>query len=394
MVMKMENNKSKEIIKRIEGTISTVAEKKSILYFFIADARNTPNAKMEYIYQLAYTLHEKKYNVCMLYQLDNEYSEKEIADLIRKEKPIDENRRFVGVTKWLGEKYGRLKHFNLSKGEWKVSPADFLFIPEAFSSLMKETFDNHIPCKRYVILQNFNHVTEFIPFGDQWANYGITDVIVPNNRQAQLIKSVFKYTNTYILPPYIPEYFRKPVTAKKLIVNIITKNRHDAEHIIKVFYWKYRIFQFVPFRVLTNLPRERFAEMLKESAITIWIDKDSSFGYSALESIRCGNITIGKIPEDAPDWMEENNEFKSNGIWVDDVNKIPDILASVVNEWIEDEVSPEIYKSMDETNNLYSIDEWNANVDKLFSDIFERRIKDLNVIKDEVSEDKNKKENS
>ena len=74
----MENNKHKEILSRIEKSISAIKNKESVLYFFVADAKNTPNAKMEYVYELAYTLHEKKYNVCILYQLDNEYTEKTI----------------------------------------------------------------------------------------------------------------------------------------------------------------------------------------------------------------------------------------------------------------------------------------------------------------------------
>lgn len=385
----MEHNKKNEVIKRIKEAISTVTDKKSILYFFVADAKNIPNAKMEYIYQIAYTLHKLKYNVCMLYQLDNEYSEKELSELIRKYQPIDEDRQFIGVKDWLGKEYGKLKHLNISNGTWKVSPSDFLFIPEVFAGLMKETYDKHIPCKRYVILQNFNHITEFIPFGDQWANYGITDAIVPSETQGNLLKSVFKYVNVNVLPPYIPEYFRKPVTAKKLIVNIVAKEKHDAEHIIKLFYWKYHIFQFVPFRVLGNLPRENYAEMLKDGAITIWVDRDSSFGYNALESIRCGNITIGKIPEIIPEWMKDDNgNLLPNGIWTDDVNSIPDILASVINEWVEDSISNDIYSAMEETSKLYCIDEWNTNIDNLFKNIFEKRIEDLKSIENEINNKK------
>ena len=55
--------------------------------------------------------------------------------------------------------------------------------------------------------------------------------------------------------------------------------------------------------------------------------------------------------------MSKDDELLSNGIWVNDINTIPDVLASVVNEWIEDAISPEIYNAMDETSKLYSIDE-------------------------------------
>ena len=390
----MDNKKNKEVIKRIENAISTVKNKESVLYFFVADARNVPNAKMEYIYELAYTLQEMKYNVCMLYQLDNEYTQKELKELTAKEKPIDERRQFIGVTDWLGERYGKLKHLNISKGTWSVSPSDFLFIPEAFASLMKETYDKHVTCKRYVIVQNFRHITEFIPFGDQWASYGITDAITTTPRQADLVKSVFKYVKTYVVPPYFPEYFRKPLTAKKLIVNVVTKTKEDAEHIVKMFYWKYLPFRFVPFRFLVNFPREKYAEMLQEGAITVWVDQDASFGNNALESMRCGNIVIGKIPDNIPEWMtDENGEILPNGLWVDDINAIPDVLASVINEWVEDEISPKLYDEMDKTNNKYTYEEWEKNVKYMIEDIFNKRIAEFASVK-EITENKIKGENS
>ena len=389
----MENNKHKEILSRIEKSISAIKNKESVLYFFVADAKNTPNAKMEYVYELAYTLHEKKYNVCILYQLDNEYTEKELSGLIRKEQPIDERRKFVGVSGWLGEKYGKLKHLNIANGTWQVSPHDFLFIPEAFAGLMKETYNKRVPCKRYAIVQNFRHITEFIPFGDQWATYGITDAIVTTQKQCDLLKSVFKYVNTYLIPPYIPEYFRKPLTAKKLIVNVVSKTQEDAEHIVKMFYWKYRLFNFVPFRFLSDLPREKYAELLKESAITVWVDQDSSFGNNAIESIRCGNIIIGKMPDIIPDWMvDEKGDLLPNGLWVDDINAIPDILASVVNEWIEDEVSPKIYEEMTKTDKKYGFDEWSQNVDNMIEDVFKKRLNEFESVK-EMTENKIKEEN-
>ena len=389
----MENNKHKEILSRIEKSISAIKNKESVLYFFVADAKNTPNAKMEYVYELAYTLHEKKYNVCILYQLDNEYTEKELSGLIRKEQPIVERRKFVGVSGWLGEKYGKLKHLNIANGTWQVSPHDFLFIPEAFAGLMKETYNKRVPCKRYAIVQNFRHITEFIPFGDQWATYGITDAIVTTQKQCDLLKSVFKYVNTYLIPPYIPEYFRKPLTAKKLIVNVVSKTQEDAEHIVKMFYWKYRLFNFVPFRFLSGLPREKYAELLKESAITVWVDQDSSFGNNAIESIRCGNIIIGKMPDIIPDWMvDEKGDLLPNGLWVDDINAIPDILASVVNEWIEDEVSPKIYEEMTKTDKKYGFDEWSQNVDNMIEDVFKKRLNEFESVK-EMTENKIKEEN-
>jgi hypothetical protein len=277
---------------------------------------------------------------------------------------------------------------NIRKEEWKVGPSDFLFIPEVFSSFMYETFKNHIPCKRYVILQNYSYVTEFIPFGQQWITYGIDHVIANTEANAQLINSVFPYTTEYttIIPPYIDGYFRKPVKTKKLIVNIVSKNPDDINRIIKPFYWKYPVYQFVSFEDLRGLPEKEFAERLKDGSVTIWMDETTPFGYSGVEAIRCGNIVIGKIPNIIPDWMTDNN-----GVWFNDINTVPDILAKVIGTLLSDEIPEEMQNAMDETSKLYSYEEFSKNIDNFMEGAIKERIEYLTSLKPEINENNENK---
>lgn len=380
----MANKKEKDevVIKRIEDAIGDLEKKDFNMYFFIVDSKNVPNGNMNYIYRMAKALHDKNYNVTMCYQLDDEYSPGELAEIEQKGMVPDDMKRFVGVGEWLGEEYAELPHMNIRKEEWRIGPSDFLFIPEVFSSFMYETFKNHIPCKRYVILQNYGYVTEFIPFGAQWITYGIDHVIANTKANADLINSVFPYTkeHTTIIPPYIDGYFRKPVKAKKLIVNIVSKNSDDINRIIKPFYWKYPVYQFVSFEDLRGLPEKQFAERLKDGAITIWLDETTPFGYSGLEAIRCGNIVIGQIPKIIPDWMTDNN-----GVWFSDINDVPEILSKVVATLIEDEVPEEMQKAMDETANLYSYEEYEKNIDNFMEDAINERIEELKAIINDIN---------
>lgn len=380
----MANKKEKDevVIKRIEDAIGDLEKKDFNMYFFIVDSKNVPNGNMNYIYRMAKALHDKNYNVTMCYQLDDEYSPGELAEIEQKGMVPDDMKRFVGVGEWLGEEYAELPHMNIRKEEWRIGPSDFLFIPEVFSAFMYETFKNHIPCKRYVILQNYGYVTEFIPFGAQWITYGIDHVIANTKANADLINSVFPYTkeHTTIIPPYIDGYFRKPVKAKKLIVNIVSKNSDDINRIIKPFYWKYPVYQFVSFEDLRGLPEKRFAERLKDGAITIWLDETTPFGYSGLEAIRCGNIVIGQIPKIIPDWMTDNN-----GVWFSDINDVPEILSKVVATLIEDEVPEEMQKAMDETANLYSYEEYEKNIDNFMEGAINERIEELKSIINDIN---------
>lgn len=374
----MNDNKA---LKHINEAIKRLKNNDFTLYFFVVDCKNVPNGGIQYIYQLAKTLSDMKYKVKMLYQLENEYTASELEELKRKNKEIDERRVFTGVGEWLGEEYMKLEHLNISKEEWKVSPSDFLFIPEVFSSLMKQTYQYKAPCKRIVILHNYDYITEFIPFGDEWGSYGIHNAIVNTKAQADMITNVFPYVKTNILNPYIDECFRKPIKPKKLIVNIISKRTQDVNKIMKEFYWKYPIYKFVSFRDLRGYPKDKFCEFLQESAITIWVDQETPFGYSAIEAIRSGNIVIGKVPEHLPEWMGNSNELVDNGVWTYDINMIPDILSKVLGSWMRDAIPSTIYDNIEKLNSRYTKEEWDSNVKEIISTHITDRIKEFEEVK-------------
>lgn len=371
---------SQEVIKRIENEISKLNNKEFTLFFFTIDSKNVPSGSLVYTYELALSMQKLGYNVKMLYQVENELSERQI----RKQKergtynPGDEQ-VFCGVGDWMGEEYGQLEHINISKKDsWQVAPSDFLFIPEAFASLMSQTYIHKIPCKRYVLLQNFDYVTEFIPFGMQWLNFGIRDCVAISELQANLIKDVMPYVKTDVIKPYIPEYFRKSVKPAKLIVNIISKKQTDAYKIIKLFKWKYPIYEFVTFADLRNMPRNYYAESLQEGAITIWLDDETPFGYGALEAMRCNNIVIGKIPDRIQEWMlDEDGNIIDNAIWFNNLDELPDILAKVIGSWMQDTIPSIILENMEKTNKLYTKEEWDVNVESFVNNIIEERTKEL-----------------
>lgn len=374
----MNNN----VIDRIDKAISDLKNNRFTIYFFVADCKNVPNSSMEYIYEMAKTLQDKDYNVTMLYQLDNEYSDKELDELKRKEKFIDENRVFTGVREWMGDDYADIPHLNISKGNWSVSPSDYLFIPEAFSSLMYQTYKLNAPCRRYVILQNYNYVTDFIPLGVEWKNYGICDVLASTDKLAKTIQTVFPYVRTKVISPFINECYRKPLKPHKLCVNIISKKQSDVNRLIKTFYWKYPVYKFISFRDVRNLSREDYCEALKEGAITIWIDDDTEFGHVPLQAMHCGNIVIGKIPETIPEWMQDEEGIINNGFWTYNRETIPDVLAKVIASWMQDEIPSELTDSVDETVKKYTRKEWDIKLTSFIKEAVNERITEFKMIKD------------
>lgn len=383
---------TKEIVQRIETEIGKLKDKSFKVLFYVPDAKNNATGYISYIYQMALTLQQLGYNVKMLYQLDNEYTAEELKKLDLENQPIDDNRVFVGVTESLGEKYATLEHANIQNEELEVSPSDFLIIPEVYSSVMNQT--KKLSCKRIVLTQNYNYLTDFIQVGVSWANFGITDTITSCLNQAELVNSVFPYVKTKVLTPYIPSYFYEGNEPKKLIVNIITKSQKDANKTIKPFYWKYPMYKWVSFRDLRSYPREMFADYLREGAITIWVDSDTQFGYAPLEAIKSGNIVIGKIPELIPEWMlsEDKTQLLDNGIWFNDINSVHKIIADVIRTWINDDIPSEITDAMKETAKKYSFDEYKVNLDNLINSYINERVKEFEeviiVAKSKINDEK------
>ena len=348
----MENNnpasKIKECLEKMEN-------KSFNIYFFTIDSKGSPTAYVSYLYETAKYLKNLGYNVHMLHQEND----------------------FVGVESWLGPEYSNIPHHNIEKDKIDVSPCDFLFIPEIFSSVMSQT--NKMPCKRIVIAQNLNYLTQVIPAGVSWSDYGIKDCVASCDYVKNEINKFFPKVDTYVVKPCIDEkIFNKSEMPKKLMFNIVSKESSDINQIVKPFFWKYPMYTWVSFRDLRNLPKETFAEYLKDAAFTIWYDRDTHFGYSAIEAMKCGSIVIGKIPENTPEWMEENNELKNNGVWFYNVNDVHSLIAGAIESYITDNIPSNIYEEMDKVSNLYTTSEFEKNIKDVYvNNIFENRKKEL-----------------
>ena len=384
--------KNKKVIERIDEQIKNLKNKDFTIFFFTGDSKNIPTGQIVYEYNLALTLKELGYDVKMLYQVENELTPNEVIELQKKGKfnPNSE-RYFTGVGNWLGEEYSKIEHININKeNSWKVSASDFLIIPEAFYSLMFETYRYKTPCKRIVLLENYKYITDFIPIGIQWLNYGIKDCIAISNKQANRVKNVMPYVETNIIEPYIPDYFNAGTKAKKLVISVVVDKESDANKFIKTFYWKYPNYRFVSFKVLHNLNRKNYAEQLKESAISVWIDYETPFGFGGLESIRSGNIVIGKIPETLQDWMlKKEDELNDSIIWFRNTDELPDIFVNVLEKWLNNEIPQFVYEGMKKLNAQYTKNIWDENVKKCMEKYVDDRIEEFEEVKNNF---KNKEE--
>lgn len=354
----MDANVKNEVIETLRKEINKIENNDFKVFFFTIDSKGVPSGYLTYIYETAYHLKEMGYNVFMLHQ-ENE---------------------FEGVGGWMGEKYANIPHLNIEKDKTDISASDILFIPEFYSNVMSQT--RNLPCKRVVIAQNFNHLTMVIPVGVSWREFGIKDCITTTNSLKERIKSCFPYVNTRVVSPIInDDIFNKSGEPKKLIINIVSKNETDVNNIIKPFFWKYPMYKWVAFRGLNGLSKDEFAKCLKEAAFTVWVDKDTEFGYTPVEAMKCGSIVIGKVPENDPEWMYENEAFVNNGIWYYNNDDVHMLLAGAIEAFIKDGVSSELYEEMNKTSKYYGNEQFKNNIKSIYvDDIFNTHKNELTIL--------------
>ena len=349
------------IIERIQSNIDRIRNKEFNIYFYVLDTKGNPSGSLEYLYDTALILKNKGYNVTML------HSENE----------------FVGVSEWLGKKYDVIKHSNIEKENVEIGPSDFLFIPEIFAkTVMPQTRD--LPCKRVMIVQNYNYLSEFMPIGTTPQDYGVYEVITTTKVQENMIKEYFPNILTNVVSPSIDPMFRDTDVPRKLIINIVAKNQTDIKRIILPFYWKYPIYKFVSFRDLRGLSQDIFCDALREGVVTIVIDDTSNFMYSALESMRCGAITLIKVPDKLSDWMIEGEgdsaRINDSCLWFDDIDTLPDMLASIIRSWTLDEITPDLFDTQHEMDDRYTRSDMEKEIEKVYVGMFNRRADEMNDV--------------
>lgn len=341
-------------IKNIEKNIEKLVNKDFNVMFFVVDTKGIPSGSLAYIYETAYQLKEAGYNVKML------HAEKE----------------FVGVSSWLGEKYASLPHEVIDKDSTTtVSPADFLFIQEVYTSAMAAT--KQLPCKRVAIFQNFSLFADTCPMGVSLDDLKIRNCITITEPLKEKIEKFFPDVKVDVVHRSIPSYFKNSEN-KKLIINIVSNDKHEINEIVKPFYWKYPQYKWVAFRPIpNNLPREDFANALSESFATIWCDTRTDFGQDALEALASGNIIIGKITENDSEWIYKNGTIRDNGLWFYNSSNAGDMIASAVQSFITDTIPDVIYNEANDTVSVYTESRQKNEIIDVYTSLFDLRAEEL-----------------
>lgn len=330
----MTKEEKERLLSRIDEEIAKISENRENFFFQVSDSKGNPTEYLEYEYEIALAMQKLGYSVTMLY--------------------IEPEEEFVGVREWMGDEYADIPHKTTSNNDVQVSAADVLFIPETYTDVMKET--QKLPCRRIALVMNFANIYQAVPLGETWADYGIHEAVVPNKETEGLLKSIFPFVNTFILPPFVNQMFGKTDEPKKLIINIYAKYQQaDVMRIVNGFHWKYPIYKWVSFNDMAGMTRDQVARSMRENAITVWIDEESQLSYPAFEAMKSDSILIAKVPDNIPQWMlkDGNKEIEDNGLYFIHSEDVHSLIALAVNSWITDNIPTEYFDHCHKTVEKY-----------------------------------------
>lgn len=314
-----------ENTEKVKQSIQNLKDKKSKIYFLVQDTKDNAKASVKFIYEMAYSLKTSGFNPIILHEKSD----------------------YTGVSKWLDEKYmAELPHKVIEGQNLEIAPEDFVILPEIFGFVMEQIKD--LPCGKIVLSQCYSYILETLQPGQNWAQFGFLKCLTTTNKQKEYLEKVMRSTTFDIIQPTLGEDFKPRNLPAMPIIAVHTKDQTDTINLIKTFYLRFPQYRWFTFKDMRGLSEKEFAETLKECFLSVWIDDDSSFGTFPLESMACGVPVMGKIPNIQPEWMNENN-----GIWVTDKTLMTDFIADFIQNWLEDNIKPEVYTEGTKTAENY-----------------------------------------
>jgi hypothetical protein len=253
----------------------------------------------------------------------------------------------------------------------EIAPEDFLIVPEIFGFMMDQV--KNLPCGKIVLTQSYAYMLETLQPGQTWNQYGFFKTITTSEVQKDYINKVMRGQSYDIIEPFISDIFKKRNLPPLPIIGIHSREQEDTINLIKTFYLRFPQYRWFTFRDLRGLSQEEFANAISECFVSVWIDRQSAYGTFPLESMKVGVPVIGITPNLVPEWMNENN-----GIWIKDEILLSDIIADWTQNWLEDNISEEMYTNMKETvDKLPTKEQFENKTIELFTEYLELRAQSM-----------------
>lgn len=364
-----------EKIEKIKVSLNNIVNKKSKFLFCIPDSVN-PVASVYEIYFHATVVKKLGYDVYIMVEKDD----------------------YV-IPNWIEKELTEFKHIPMSDPKITVGPEDIMVIPEIYSNVMEQT--KNLPCLRIGLLQSIDYMINALIPGTDWTSFGIHDIITTSKTLKEVV-DVF-YGNKFNIKTYnigIPEYFEKSKVPQKPVVSVVGRNANEISKLVKLFFSKYPQYSWVTFDpMLTKskppqaMRRVDFAKRLQGNFAAVWIDRISSFGTFPLECMKSGVVPICLKPDIMPEYMIERDEnsvpvkaVDGAGVWTNNYYDLPVLIGEVLIKFLDDNISPELYDSMDKIASKYNQENAEKELVEIYSEFINQRIQLFNTALQPVEE--------
>jgi hypothetical protein len=357
-------NAEVEKIEKIKTSLDKLKNKKSKFLFIVPESQS-PVASIYEIYFHATVVKNLGYEVIVMV---------EKGDYV--------------VPTWIEKELTDHVHMSMADPKLMVGPEDVMIIPEVYSNIMEQT--KNLPCLRVGLLQSIDYMTNSLIPGTDWSSFGIQDVITTSETLKKLFE-IYYGENRFNIKTYdigIPEYFEKTDKPQKPVISVIGRNANEISKFVKLFFNKFPEYNWITFDTMLTkskppqpMRRVDFAKRLQNNFAAIWIDRISSFGTFPLECMKSGTIPICLKPDIMPEYMIERDEndkpIKANdnaGIWSENYYDLPILLGNTIMKFLDDDISPEIYESMNNVVAKYTQNNSESQIIDIYTELTDKRI--------------------
>lgn len=231
---------------------------------------------------------------------------------------------------------------------------------------------NGTPIKN-VILHNQNPFLTYLGFPSiQSMNaHPFKSILAPSHYTQNYLERLGVEKTFYILPPYIPDYFKPAEKARKPIKVVFSARKRQNEigiilfHIASYYHNKYQVI----FTNLEGLPREKVAEEMAEAAVFISLAERESVGLMALEAMACGCHVVGFSGytdfENADSFDDRHGDFVKEGEYI----QLAQALIAAVDQFAENKPSEKVKAALELVNTKYRRQHFEQNFKTVFSQL-------------------------
>lgn len=330
--------------KDMQVVLDNLEEGQYKCYFFCPDF-NKPSGGVGLLYDHVRILNELGFNAVVLHQ-----------------KPgfkID----------WLAERAEGVPIEYLQDGKLNLNMQDFFFIPEGFPNVMQMLQEQNVPAKKIVFCQNWYYILNALQPGQTWQSLGIGDCLSVSQSQTRYIQAIMPGMRCKnVVGSINPDVFFPPASDldKKPIVTFYPSRDGGTKsaNVIKTFYLLFPHFKWIQFRQLGGLSTEDYAAALRESAFYVHFDEYSSWGTAPIEAWRSRTLVAGWDGFGGVEYMRPvvvnkaaNPALSQGNMWLapnGDIIKLALQIGNMIETWITNEVSEQIYKNMAAACELYT----------------------------------------